>query len=43
MGYTSETRESFPTKTWAMVTPESIADVSEKIASVATLHSYVEY
>ena len=27
----------FPTKLWAMVTPESMADVSEKMVSVAAL------
>ena len=36
MGYTSETRESLPRKLWAMVTPESMAGVSEKMVSVAT-------
>ena len=35
MGYTSETRESLPTKIWAMVTPQSMAGVSEKMVSVA--------
>ena len=29
-------QESLPTKIWAMVTPESMAGVSEKIVSVAT-------
>ena len=36
MGYTSYTRESLPTMIWAMMTPESMAGVSEKMASVAT-------
>ena len=36
MGYTYENRESLPTKIWVMVTPESMAGVSEKIVSVAT-------
>ena len=36
MQYTSETRESLPTKIWALVTPESMAGVSEKMLSVAT-------
>ena len=36
MGYTSEIRESLPRKIWAMVTPESMAGVSEKIVYVAT-------
>ena len=36
MGSTSETRESLPTKLWAMVAPESMAGVSEKMVSVAT-------
>ena len=36
MGYTSETRESLPAKIWAMVTPEPMAGVSEKMVSVAT-------
>ena len=36
MGYTPETRESIPTKVWAMVTPESMAGVSEEMVSVAT-------
>ena len=36
MGYTSETRESLLRKFWAMVTPESMAGVSEKMVSVAT-------
>ena len=35
MGYTSETRESLPTKSLAMVTPESMAVVPEKVLSVA--------
>ena len=36
MGYTSETRESLPTKLWAIVTPESMAGVSVKMVSVGT-------
>ena len=36
MGYTSETSESIPTKIWAMVTPELMAGVLEKMVSVAT-------
>ena len=36
MGYTSENRESLPTKVWVMVTPESMAGVSEKIVPLAT-------
>ena len=36
MWYTSETRESLPTEVWAMVTPESLAGVSEEMVSVAT-------
>ena len=36
MGYTSETSESLLTKLLAMVTPESMAGVSEKMMSVAT-------
>ena len=36
MGHTSETRESFPTKFGTIVTPESMAGVSEKMVSVAT-------
>ena len=36
MGYTSETRESLPTKLWTMVTQEAMAGVSEKMVSVAT-------
>ena len=36
MGYTSETRQSSLTRIWAMVTPESMAGVSEKMVSVAT-------
>ena len=36
MGYTSETREYLPEKSWAIVTPESMAGVSEKMVSVAT-------
>ena len=36
MGYTSDPRESVPTKPWAMVTPESFAGVSEKMISVVT-------
>ena len=35
-GETSVTRVLLPTKLWAMVTPESIAGVSEKMVSVAT-------
>ena len=35
MGYTSETRKSLPTRVWAMVTPESMAGVSEKMVCVA--------
>ena len=35
MGYTSKTREPLPTKIWAMVTPESMAGISEKMLSVA--------
>ena len=36
MGYTSETKESLPIKICAVVTPESMTGVSEKIVSVAT-------
>ena len=36
MVYTLEIRVSFPTKIWAMVTPESMGGVSEKMVSVAT-------
>ena len=36
MGYTSETNASFPAKPCTMVTPESMAGVSEKVVSVAT-------
>ena len=36
MGYTSETRESLPTKIRAMVAPESMEGVLEKMVSVAT-------
>ena len=39
MGYTSETRESLPTIIWAMVMPESMAGVSEKMVSIATRKS----
>ena len=35
-GYTSVTRAHLPTKMWPMVTPESMAGVSEKMVSVAT-------
>ena len=35
-GQTSVTRVLFATQIWAMVTPESIAGVSEKMVSVAT-------
>ena len=35
-GYTSVTRVHFPTELWAMVTPESMAGVSEKMVAVAT-------
>ena len=35
-GYSSVTRVLLPTKIWAMVTPESMAGVSEKMVSVAT-------
>ena len=36
MGYKSETKESLTMKICAMVTPESMARVSEKMVSVAT-------
>ena len=36
MGSTSETKESLPMKICAMVTPESMAGVSEKMVSVVT-------
>ena len=36
MGYTSETKESLPRKSCAMVTLESMAGVSEKMVSLAT-------
>ena len=36
MGYRPETRDSLPTKIWAMATPESTAGVSEKMVSVST-------
>ena len=35
-GHTSVTRVLFPTKIWAMVTPESMAGVPENMVSVAT-------
>ena len=35
-GYTSVTRVHLRTQIWAMVTPESMAGVSEKMVSVAT-------
>ena len=35
-GQTSVTRVRLPTKIWAIVTPESMAGVSEKMVSVAT-------
>ena len=36
IGYASATRVSLPTNTWACLTPQSTAGVSEKTVSVAT-------
>ena len=41
-GYTSMTRVHLPTTPWSMVTPESMAGVSEKMVSVATSSDHLE-